>query len=169
MIAVRLGRRGFGKDGGDLVGGEGEAGADGGEGGGELRMVFADVLRGGEEVVVAGLVEPVADDGPETALGEGSDEAQLGEGARRRNDGHELEDGLDVGGRLGVAGDAVFPSLRRRIDGRLEVEELPPGLKIREPLGVHDQAGGRVERRGRIDDCAVDEFSVVGVHGIAFV
>ena len=34
---------------------------DGGEGGGELRMVFADVLRSGEEVVVAGFVERVAD------------------------------------------------------------------------------------------------------------
>ena len=81
-------------------------------------MVFADVLRGGEEVVVAGFFEPVADCRPETALGEGCDEAQLGEGARRRNDGHELEDGLDVGCSFGVAGDAVFPSLGRRIDGR---------------------------------------------------
>ena len=47
MIVVRLGGRGFREDGGDLVGGEGEAGADGGERGGELRVVFADVLRGG--------------------------------------------------------------------------------------------------------------------------
>ena len=169
MIVVRLGGHGFGEDGGDLVGGEGEAGADDGEGGGELRVVFAEVLGGDEEIVVAGGVEPVADGGPEVAGHERVDEAQLAECARRRNDGHELEDGLDVGCRLGVTGDAVFPSFRRRIDGWLEVEELPSGLEIREPLGVHYQARWRFERRGRVNDCAVDEFSVVGVHGIAFV
>ncbi len=104
------------------------SGEDGGEGGGELRVVFAEVLGGDEEVVVAGRFEPVADGGPEVAGDERVDEAQLAERARRRNDGHELEDGLDVGGRLGVAGDAVFLPFRRRIDGRLEVKELPSGL-----------------------------------------
>ena len=83
MIVVRLGGHRFRKDGGDLVGGEGEAGVDGGEGGGELRVVFADVLRGGEEVVVAGFVEPVADGGPETAFGEGGDEAAGGKNLER--------------------------------------------------------------------------------------
>ena len=66
-----------------MVGGEGEAGAGGGEGGGELRVVFAEVLGGDEEVVVAGGVEPVADGGPEAAGHERVDEAQLGESVRR--------------------------------------------------------------------------------------
>lgn len=62
--------------------GEAKAGFCRGEGGGELRMVFAEVLGGDEDVVVAGGVEPVADGGPEVARHEGVDEAQLGEGAR---------------------------------------------------------------------------------------
>jgi len=40
-------------------------------------MVFADVLCGSEEVVVASLVEPVADCRPKATFGEGGDEAQL--------------------------------------------------------------------------------------------
>lgn len=91
-------------------------------------MIFAEVLGGNEEVVVAGSIEPVADGGPEVAGHERVDEAQLAEGARRRNDRHELEDRADVGGRLGVAADAVLLPFRRRIGGRLEVEELPTGL-----------------------------------------
>ena len=118
----------LGKDGGDFGFVEGEAGAGGGEGGGELRVVFAEVLGGDEEVVVAGGVEPVADGGPEVAGHKRVDEAQLAERARRRNDGHELEDRADVGGRFGVAADAVLLPFRRRIDGRLEVKELPTGL-----------------------------------------
>ena len=43
-VIARLVDDGFGEDGGDLVGGEGEAGAYGGEGGGELRVVFASVM-----------------------------------------------------------------------------------------------------------------------------
>ena len=82
-VIARLVDDGFGEDGGDLVGGEGEAGAYGGEGGGELRVVFAEVLGGDEEVVVAGGVEPVADGGPEAAGHERVDEAQLGESVRR--------------------------------------------------------------------------------------
>ena len=132
-------------------------------------MVFAEVLGGDEEVVVAGGVEPVADGGPEVAGHERVDEAQLAECARRRNDGHELEDRADVGGRLGVAADTVLLPFRRRIDGRLEVKKLPSGLQVRQPLGVHDHAGWRVERRGRVDDRAVDEFSIAGVHGFAFL
>ncbi len=124
----RLVGDGSGEDGGDFGVGEGEAGAGGGEDGGELRVVFAEVLGGDEEVVVAGGVEPVADGGPEVAGHERVDEAQLAERARRRNDGHELEDRADVGGRLGVAADAVLLPFRRRIDGRLEVKELPSGL-----------------------------------------
>ena len=46
-------------------------------------MVFAEVLGGDEEVVVAGGVEPVADSGPEVAGYERVDEAQLAERARR--------------------------------------------------------------------------------------
>lgn len=64
-------------------------------------MIFAEVLGGNEEVVVAGGVEPVADGGPEVAGHERVDEAQLAECARRRNDRHELENRADVGGRLG--------------------------------------------------------------------
>ena len=67
-----------------MVGGKGEAGAGGGEGGGELRVVFAEVLGGDEEVVVAGGGgEPVADGGPEVAGHERVDEAQLEENMRR--------------------------------------------------------------------------------------
>ena len=61
------------------------------ESGREKRVVFAEVLGGDEEVVVAGGVEPVADGGPEVAGHERVDEAQPAERARRRNDGHELE------------------------------------------------------------------------------
>ena len=59
MLAFLSVGDGFGEDGGDLVGGEGEAGADGGEGGGKLRVVFADVLCGGKEVVVQACSCPV--------------------------------------------------------------------------------------------------------------
>ena len=68
-------------------------------------MVFAEVLGGDEEVVVAGGVEPVADGRSEVTGHERVDEAQLAERARRRNDGHKLEDRADVGGRFGVAAD----------------------------------------------------------------
>ena len=54
------------------------------ESGREKRVVFAEVLGGDEEVVVAGGVEPVADGGPEVAGHERVDEAQLAECARRR-------------------------------------------------------------------------------------
>ena len=77
----------------------------------------------------------------------------------------ELEIGLDVGVRFGVAGDGVLLPLRRRIGGRLEVEELPARLEIRKSLGIEDQSGGGVEGRGRVDDRTIDEFAVVGVHG----
>ena len=126
-------------------------------------MILAEVLRGEEDVVIAGSVEPVADGGPEIARHEGIDEAQLGEGARWGDEWNKLEVGADVGRRFGIAGDFVS-LVRRRIGGRLEVEELPTRLKVGETLGVDDQPGGGVERRGRIDDCAVDEFAVVGVH-----
>ena len=55
--------------------GEAEAGLGGGEGGGELRMILAEVLSGDEDVVVAGGVEPVADGGPKVAGHEDVDEA----------------------------------------------------------------------------------------------
>ena len=64
----RLVGDGSGEDGGDFGFGEGEAGAGGGEGCGELRVVFAEVVGGDEEVVVAGGVEPVADGWPEVAV-----------------------------------------------------------------------------------------------------
>ena len=49
----------LGEDSGDFGFGEGEAGAGGGEGCGELRVVFAEVLGGDEEVVVAGALPPL--------------------------------------------------------------------------------------------------------------
>ena len=72
------------------------------ESGREKRVVFAEVLGGDEEVVVAGGVEPVADGWPEVAGHKRVAEAQLAERARRRNDGHKLEDRADVGGRFGA-------------------------------------------------------------------
>ena len=87
-------------------------------------MVFAEVLGGDEDVVVAGGVEPVADGGPEIARHEGIDEAQLRDGARWGDEWNKLEVGADVGRLFGVAGDFVG-LVRRRIGGRLEVEELP--------------------------------------------
>ena len=44
MVIVPLGGDGIGEERGDFGFGEGEAGAGGGEGGGELRVVFAEVL-----------------------------------------------------------------------------------------------------------------------------
>ena len=44
MVIVPLCGNGICEDGGDVGVGEGEAGAGGGEGGGELRVVFAEVL-----------------------------------------------------------------------------------------------------------------------------
>ena len=114
-------------------------------------MVFADVLGGEEDVVVAGCVEPVANGGPEIARHEGVDEAELGENARRGDEGNELEVGADVGRRFGIASDFVS-LVRRRIGGRLEVEELPARLEIRKTLGIEDQSGGGVEGRGRVDE-----------------
>ena len=126
-------------------------------------MILAEVLGGEEDVVVARGVEPIADGGPEIARHEGVDEAELGEGARRGDEGNELEVGADVSRRFGVASDFVG-LVRRRIGGRLEVEEFPARLKVGETLGVEDQPGGGVEGRGRVDDCAVNEFAVVLVH-----
>lgn len=160
---VSLSRKGFHEDCGGFGIGEAEAGFCRSEGGGELRMILAEVLGGNEDVVVAGGVEPVADGGPEIARHEGVDEAQLGESTRWGDEWDELEVGADVGRRFGVAGDFVG-LVWRRIGGRLEVEELPTRLQIGEPLGIDDHSGGRVEGRGRIDDRTVDEFSVVGVH-----
>ena len=160
---LSLSRKGFREDRGGFGIGEAEAGFCRSEGGGELRMVFAKVLGGEEDVVVARGVEPVADGGPEIARHEGVDEAQLGESTRRGDEGNELEVGADVGRRFGVASDFVG-LVRRRIGGRLEVEELPARLQIRKPLGIEDQSSGGVEGRGRVDDCAVDEFAVVLIH-----
>ena len=126
-------------------------------------MIFAEVLGGDEDVVIAGGVEPIANGGPEIARHEGVDEAELGESARRGDEGNELEVGADVGVRFGIAGDFIG-LVRRRIGGRLEVEELPTRLKVGETLGIDDQSGGGVEGRGRVDDRTADEFSVVGVH-----
>lgn len=76
-------RLGFGEDcrEGRVV--DGEAGAGDGEGCGELRMVFAEILSRKEEIVVAGGVEPVAAGLPNAALHQRVDEPQLGERARR--------------------------------------------------------------------------------------
>lgn len=160
---LSLSRKGFREDRGDVGVGEAEAGFCRGEGGGELRMILAEVLGSDEDVVVAGSVEPVADGGPEVARHEGVDEAELGEGARRGDEGNELEVGSDVGRRFGVAGDFVGLA-QRRIGGRLKVEELPACLQIGEALGIEDESSGSVERRGRVDDRAVDEFAVVLIH-----
>ena len=137
----------------------------GGEGGGKLRMILAEVLGGEEDVIEAGSVKPIADGGPEVARRQRVDETQLGEGARRFDERDELEVRLDVGVRFGVAGDGVLLPLRRRIGGRLEVEELPARLEIRKSLGIEDQSGGSVEGLGRVDDRTIDEFAVVRVHG----
>ena len=161
---LSLSCKGFREDRGGFGGGEAEARFCRGKSGGELRMILAEVLGGDEDVVVAGGVEPVADGRPEIARHEGVDEAELGESARRGDEGNELEVGADVGRRFGIARDFVG-LVWRRIGGRLEVEELPARLKVGETFGIDDQSGGRVEGRGRVDDCAVDEFPVVGVHG----
>lgn len=162
---VSLSRKGFHEDCGGFGVGEAEAGFCRGEGGGELRMILAEVLCGEEDVIEAGSVKPIADGGPEVARRQRVDETQLGEGARRFDERDELEVRLDVGVRFGVAGDGVLLPLRRRIGGRLEVEELPARLEIRKSLGVEDQSGGSVEGRGRVDDRTIDEFAVVRVHG----
>ena len=127
-------------------------------------MVFAEFLRGDEDVVVAGGVEPVANGGPEVAGHERGDEAELTEPTRRTVDRDELEVRLNVVVGFGIARDDVLFPFRRRIGGRLEVEKLPTRLQIRKPLGIEDQSGRRVERRGRVNDCAVDEFAVVLIH-----
>ena len=132
-------------------------------------MVFAEILCGDEEIVVAGSVEPVADAKPEIARHERVDETQLRERARRRLDGDEFEVRPNVGVRFGVAGDGVLLPFRRRIGGRLEVKELPTRLQILKPLGIEDHSTGRLEGRGRVDDRAVDEFAIVLVHGCWFV
>ena len=141
--------------------GKAKAGFCRGEGGGELRMILAEVLGGEEDVIAAGSVKPIADGEPEVARRQRVDETQLGEDTRRFDERDELEIGLDVGVRFGVAGDGVLLPLRRRIGGRLEVEELPARLEIRKSLGVEDQSGGGVEGRGRVDDRTIDEFAVV--------
>lgn len=161
---LSLSRKSFREDRGNVGIGEAEAGLGGGEGCGELWMILSEVLRGNEDVVIAGGVEPVADGEPEVAGHERVDEAQLREGARRGDEWNELEVCLNVVVGFCVARDDVLLPLRRRIGGRLKVEELPARLEIREPFGVHDQSSGGVEGRGRIDDRAVDKFAVVGVH-----
>ena len=143
---VSLSRKGFHEDCGGFGIGEAEAGFCRGEGGGELRMVFTEILGGEEDVVVARGVEPVADGGPEIARHEGVDEAELGESARRGDEWNELEVRPDVGRRFGIARDFVG-LVWRRIGGRLEVEELPTRLKVGETLGIEDQSGGGVEGR----------------------
>ena len=64
---VSLSRKGFREDRGGFGIGETEAGFCRSEGGGELRMILAEVLGSDEDVVVAGSVEPVADGGSEVA------------------------------------------------------------------------------------------------------
>ena len=160
---LSLSHKGFREDRGNVGIGEAEAGLGGGEGCGELWMILSEVLRGNEDVIVAGGVEPVADGGPEIARHEGVDEAELGESARRGDEGNELEVGADVGRRFGIARDFVG-LVWRRIGGRLKVKELPARLQIRKPLGIEDQSGGGVEGRGRVDDRTVDEFAVVLIH-----
>ena len=132
-------------------------------------MILAEILGGKEDVVVAGGVEPIADGGPEIARHERVDETQLRERARRFDERNELVNGVDRFAVLGVAADGVFLTFRRGIARRREVDGLPARLQIRKPLGIEDKSGGGVEGRGRVDDCAVDEFAVVLVHGCWFV
>ena len=132
-------------------------------------MILAEILGGKEDVVVAGGVEPIADGGPKIARHERVDEAQLREGARRFDERNELVNGVDRFAVLGVAADRVFLTLRRGIARRREVDGLPARLQIRKPLGVDDQPCGRVEGRWRVDDRAVDEFSVVLIHTLPFI
>ena len=93
-------------------------------------MVGAEVLRRKEEVVEVGFNEPVAECAPESARCQRRDEAQFGIGARRCFDGDEFVDGADVGLSFGVAAYYVFLPFGC-FGGRLEIEELPTGLKVR--------------------------------------
>ena len=112
---------------------------------GELGVVFAEVVRREEEVVEVGFGEPIAERAPNAAFCKCGYEAEFGECTRRQIVGDELEDGADIRSRFGVAAYRVFLPLGRRVGGRLEVEELPTGLKIRKSLGVHDYSVWRIE------------------------
>jgi len=95
----------LGEERGDFVGGEAEAFLRGRKCRDKGGMVFAEVLRRVEEVAEVGLVEPITERGPFAALGEGDDELQLGERARRNFNVDELVHGLYVGRRLVEAGE----------------------------------------------------------------
>ena len=75
----------------------------GGEGGGKLGMVFAEVLRRKEEVVEVGFGEPIAECAPNAAFCECDYEAEFGECAWRQIVGDEFEDGADIRSRFGIA------------------------------------------------------------------
>ena len=65
---ANLPRHGFGEDRGGFGWGEVKARLGGGKCGGELGVVFAEVVRREEEVVEVGFDEPVADLLPEVAF-----------------------------------------------------------------------------------------------------
>ena len=153
----------------------------GGKCGGELGVVFAEVVCREEEVVEVGFGEPIAECRPNAAFCECGYEAEFGEcannrrvsGARvcsepsraqasaeRRIEGDELEDGADIRSRFGVATNRVFLPFGRWVGGRLKVEELPTGLKIRKSLGVHDYAAWGIENGWRVVKLSVDELCV---------
>ena len=127
---------------------------------GELGVIFAEVVCREEEVVEVGFGEPIAECRPNAAFCECGYEAELGECTWRRIEGDELEDGADIRSRFGIAAYRVFLPFGRRVGGRLEVEELPTGLKVRKSLGVHDYAAWRIENGWSVLKMSVDELCV---------
>ena len=127
---------------------------------GELGVVFAEVVCREEDVVEVSFGEPIAECRPNAAFCESGYEAELGECAWRQIVGDELENWADIRSRFGITAYRVFPPFRWRVGGRLEVEELPTGLKIRKSLGVHDYAARRIENGWRVLKLSVDELCV---------
>ena len=125
-----------------------------------MGVVFAEVVCREEEVVEIGFGEPIAECAPNAAFCECGYESELGECAWRQIVGDELEDGADIRSRFGIAAYRIFLPFRRRVGGRLEVEELPTGLKVRKSLGIHDYAAWRIENGWCVMKLSVDELCV---------
>ena len=157
---ANLPRNGFGEDRGGFGLGEVEARLGGGKCRGELGVVFAEVVRCEEEVVEVGFGEPIAERAPNAAFCECGYEAEFGECAWRQIEGDELENWADIRSRFDVATSRGFLPFGRWVGGRLKVEELPTGLKVRKSLGVHDYAAWRIENGWRVVKLSVDELCV---------
>ena len=157
---ANLGRNGFGEDRGGFGLGEVKARLGGGKCRGELGVIFAEVVCREEEVVEVGFGEPIAERAPNAAFCECGYEAEFGECAWRQIVGDELEDGADIRSRFGIAAYRVFLPFGWWVGGRLEVEELPTGLKVRKSLWVHDYAAWRIKNGWRVVKLSVDELCV---------